>query len=82
MTERMTSNGIQQSKEKIKSIGGRIEKLNIIDKNEAVLVGMIDDIFIKLDKTKFSSFKRVAVNEFDNFLRVLGVEKHILIKKI
>lgn len=43
---------------------------------------MIDDIFIKLDKTKFSSFKRVAVNEFDNFLRVLGVEKHILIKKI
>ena len=33
MTERMTSNGIQQSKEKIKSIRGRIEKLNIIDKN-------------------------------------------------
>ena len=43
---------------------------------------MIDDIFIKLDKTKFSSFKRVAVNEFDNFLRVLGVEKHKFIKKI
>ena len=82
MTERMTSNGIQQSKEKIKSIRGRIEKLNIIDKNEAVLVGMIDDIFIKLDKTKFSSFKRVAVNEFDNFLRVLGVEKNKFIKKI
>ena len=60
MTERMTSNGIQQSKEKIKSIRGRIEKLNIIDKNEAVLVEMIDDIFIKLDKTKFTSFKRVA----------------------
>ena len=33
MTERMTSNGIRQSKEKIKSIRGRIEKLNIIDKN-------------------------------------------------
>ena len=30
MTERMTSNGIQQSKEKIKNIRGRIEKLNPI----------------------------------------------------
>ena len=33
-------------------------------RNEAVLIGMIEDIFMKLDKTKFSSFKRVAVNEF------------------
>ena len=30
MTERITSNGIQQSKEKIKNIRGRIEKLNPI----------------------------------------------------
>ena len=50
-------------------------------RNEAVLIGMIEDIFMKLDKTIFSSFKRVAVNEFENFLRVLGVEKQKKLKK-
>ena len=55
--------------------------VNIIDKNKAVLVGMIEDIFIKLDK-KNSSFKRVALNEFNNFLRVLGVEKQKFFKNI
>ena len=54
--------------------------VNIIDKNKAVLVGMIEDIFIKLDKN--SSFKRVALNEFNNFLRVLGVEKQKFFKNI
>ena len=43
--------------------------------------GMIEDVFMKLDKTKFSSYKRVAVNEFDSFLRVLGVEKQKFLKK-
>ena len=81
MTERMTSSGIQKSKDKMKDIRDRVENLQINDRNEAVLIGMIEDIFMKLDKTKFSSFKRVAVNEFENFLRVLGVEKQKNLKK-
>ena len=81
MTERMTSSGIQKSKDKMKDIRDRVENLQINDRNEAVLIGMIEDIFMKLDKTKFSSFKRVAVNEFENFLRVLGVEKQRNLKK-
>ena len=82
MTERMTSSGIQKSKDKMKDIRDRVENLQINDRNEAVLIGMIEDIFMKLDKTKFSSFKRVAVNEFENFLRVLGVEKQKKFEKV
>ena len=76
----MTKNGISKSKEKITNIRNKINNLNINNKNETVLVGIIEDIFLKLDRTIFSSYKKVAVSEFDKFLKILTVEK-LKIKK-
>ena len=49
-------------------------------KNETVLVRIIEDICDKLEKTIFSGFKKVAVNEFDKFLKISTVEKQKILK--
>ena len=55
--------------------------MKIDNQNETILVKIIEDICDKLDKTLFSSFKKVAVNEFDRFLKISTVEKQKILKK-
>ena len=54
--------------------------MKIDKKNETVLVRIIEDICDKLEKTIFSGFKKVAVNEFDKFLKISTVEKQKILK--
>ena len=55
--------------------------MKIDNQNETILVKIIEDICDKLDKTIFFSFKKVAVNEFDRFLKISTVEKQKILKK-
>ena len=55
--------------------------MKIDNQNETILVKIIEDICDKLDKTIYSSFKKVAVNEFDRFLKISTVEKQKILKK-
>ena len=61
-------------KEKIRNFRNNIKNMKIDNQNETILVKIIEDICDKLDKTIFSSFKKVAVNEFDRFLKISTVE--------
>ena len=49
--------------------------------NETILVRIIEEIIEKLDKTIFSSFKKVAMSEFDKFLKISTIEKQKLMNK-
>ena len=62
-------------------IRNSIKNMKIDNQNETILVKIIEDICDKLDKTIFSSFKKVAVNEFDRFLKISTVEKQKILKK-
>ena len=62
-------------------IRNSIKNMKIDNQNETILVKIIEDICDKLDKTIYSSFKKVAVNEFDRFLKISTVEKQKILKK-
>ena len=81
MKERMTKTNVNECKEKIRNFRNNIKNMKIDNQNETILVKIIEDICDKLDKTIFSSFKKVAVNEFDRFLKISTVEKQKILKK-
>ena len=81
MTERMTKSKVDECKEKIMNFRNNIKNMKIENKNEIVLLKIIEDICDKLQKTIFSSFKKVAVSEFDKFLKISTVEKQKILKK-
>ena len=80
MTERMTKTKVDECKEKIMNFRNNVKNMKIDKKNETVLVRIIEDICDKLEKTIFSGFKKVAVNEFDKFLKISTVEKQKILK--
>ena len=81
ITERMTKSNVSECKEKIKNFRNVILKMKMKSNNETILVKIIEEIFEKLDKTIFSSFKKVALGEFDKFLKISTIEKQKLMKK-
>ena len=81
MKERMTKTNVNECKEKIRNFINNIKNMKIDNQNETILVKIIEDICDKLDKTIYSSFKKVAVNEFDRFLKISTVEKQKILKK-
>ena len=74
MTERMTKNNVNECKEKIANFRNVIKKMKMKSNNETILVRIIEEIIEKLDKTIFSSFKKVAMSEFDKFLKISTIE--------
>ena len=78
MTERMTKTKVDECKEKIMNFRNNVKNMKIDKKNETVLVRICD----KLEKTIFSGFKKVAVNEFDKFLKISTVEKQKILKNL
>ena len=77
----MTKSNVSECKEKIKNFRNVILKMKMKSNNETILVKIIEEIFEKLDKTIFSSFKKVALGEFDRFLKISTIEKQKLMKK-
>ena len=80
LVERMTKNRVNECKEKIEKFRNNIKNMKINNKNETILVKIIQDICEKLDKTIFSSFKKVTLDEFEKFLKISTAEKLKVLK--
>ena len=72
---------VSECKEKIANFRNVIKKMKMKSNNETILVRIIEEIIEKLDKTIFSSFKKVAMSEFDKFLKISTIEKQKLMNK-
>ena len=81
MTERMTKSKVDECKERILNFRNYVKNMKIDSKNETILVKIIEDVCEKLGQTIFSGFKKVAINEFDRFLKISAVEKQKILKK-
>ena len=81
MTERMTKSKVDECKERILNFRNNVKNMKIDSKNETILVKIIEDVCEKLGQTIFSGFKKVAINEFDRFLKISTVEKQKILKK-
>ena len=66
----MTKSRVDDCKNKLENFRNNIKNMKINNKKETILVKIIKDICEKLDKTIFSSFKKVSLNEFDKFLKI------------
>ena len=76
----MTQNNVNKCKEKILSFRNNVKELKIIEKTDKILIGIIESICDKLDKTIFSSFKKVTISEIDRFLKISTQEKLKMLK--
>ena len=82
MKEKMTRTNINECKEKIRNFRNNIKNMKFDNQIETIVVKIIEDICDKLDKTNYSSFKKIAVNLFDMFLEISTDEKQKILKKL
>ena len=71
LNERMTKNNVEKCKKKFGIMRKKIKLMKMNTEKGRVLVTSIEEIFEKLDKTIFSSFKKVTICEVEKILKAL-----------
>ena len=71
INERMTKNNVEKCKKKFEIMRKKIKLMKMNTEKGRVLVTSIEEIFEKLDKTIFSSFKKVTICEVEKILKAL-----------
>ena len=67
----MTKNNVEKCKKKFEIMRKKIKLMKMNTEKGRVLVTSIEEIFEKLDKTIFSSFKKVTICEVEKILKAL-----------
>ena len=76
INERMTKNNVEKCKKKFEIMKKRIKLMKFNNEKERVLVTKIEETFEKLEKTIFSSFKKVTICEVDKIKTLKKIIKY------